>query len=316
MPNAPLVPIDPHQVLRHAELPALPQSAICLLELTRDPENGPPEFTIPIESDPGMASQVLRFVNSSYFGFSREISSVRQALSLVGVRTISNFVLWSAIFSTIPDPKCGLFGLQRVWRDSLRRAIFARALARELQVDDRDSPFTAALLQDVALPLLVRAAREQYARLLRRVEQTTTRLSELEHEAFGWTHAAVSGMLCRHWNLPESLALLVENHTDPASGLAKLARDPQPAIVAVSALLPGTDDELWAERDMFQDYLQRMVPITGAVLGELFGETDRQFKELAPMLRLPTDQRLLEQQYSAQRNSVRARLMLFVVLTG
>ena len=71
------------QLLTGSQLPALPQSAIRLLELSRDPDNGPAEFAVPIESDPGLTSQVLRFVNSSYFGFSREISSVKLAITLV-----------------------------------------------------------------------------------------------------------------------------------------------------------------------------------------------------------------------------------------
>jgi len=82
----------------------LPQSAIRLLELSQNPDNGPPEYAKPIEADPGLTSQVLRFVNSSYFGFAREISSVKLAIALVGVRTIKNFSLWSAVFSLMPSP--------------------------------------------------------------------------------------------------------------------------------------------------------------------------------------------------------------------
>ncbi len=51
-----------------------------------------------------MAAQVLRFVNSSFFGFSREVANLRLAVTLVGVRTIKNFVMWSAVFSLLPNP--------------------------------------------------------------------------------------------------------------------------------------------------------------------------------------------------------------------
>ena len=62
----------------HAEvLPALPHSAITLLQLSQDPDSAPAEITKPIEADPGLMGQVLKFVNSSYFGFSREIMSVQ-----------------------------------------------------------------------------------------------------------------------------------------------------------------------------------------------------------------------------------------------
>ena len=114
------------------QLPALPQSAIRLLELSQDPANGPAEFAVPIEADPGLTGQVLRFVNSSYFGFAREISSIKLAITLAGIRTIKNFALWSAVFSLMPNPRCGPFDLKSLWQDSLRRALFARAAAKLL----------------------------------------------------------------------------------------------------------------------------------------------------------------------------------------
>src|SRR5918996_142175 len=140
---------DLKAMLSTAQLPALPQSAIRLLQLSKDPENGPAEFAVPIEADPGLASQVLRFVNSSYFGFSREISSVKLAITMVGIRTIKNFALWSAVFSLMPNPKCGPFDLKTLWQDSLRRALFARAVAKLLGLREAEEAFAAALLQDM-----------------------------------------------------------------------------------------------------------------------------------------------------------------------
>ena len=91
------------QLVAKAQLPALPQSAIRLLELSQDSENGPPEYAVPIEADPGLTSQILRFVNSSFFGFAQEVANVRLAIALVGVKTIRNFALWNAVFSLMPN---------------------------------------------------------------------------------------------------------------------------------------------------------------------------------------------------------------------
>src|SRR5208282_4452042 len=110
------------QLLASTQLAALPQSAVRLLELSRDPNCGPADYAAPIEADPGMAGQVLKFVNSSYFGFAGKISSVKVGISLVGVRTIKNFALWNAVFSLVPSPRCGPFDLKGIWQDSLRRA--------------------------------------------------------------------------------------------------------------------------------------------------------------------------------------------------
>ncbi len=144
------------QMLAATQLAALPQSAIRLLELSRDPNCGPADYGVPIEADPGLAGQVLKFVNSSYFGFSRKISSVKVGISLVGVRTIKNFALWNAVFSLVPNPRCGPFDLKDIWQDSLRRALFARAVAKLQGLKTAEDVFTAALLQDMAVPLLAK----------------------------------------------------------------------------------------------------------------------------------------------------------------
>src|SRR5207244_7141344 len=140
--------------------------AIKLLELSRDSENGPAEFATPIEADPGLAGQILKFVNSSYFGFSREISNVKMAITLVGIRTIKNFSLWSAVFSLMPNPKCGPFDLKALWQDSLRRALFARAFGKLSGLKDAEDLFAGALLQDMAIPLLAKEQPAKYLKLL------------------------------------------------------------------------------------------------------------------------------------------------------
>src|SRR3954470_17578644 len=152
------------RILRGTALPALPQSAIRLMELSQDEDNGPAEFAVPIEADPGLTGQVLKFVNSSYFGFSREISNVMLAITLVGIRTIKNFSLWSAVFSLMPNPKCGPFDLKSLWQDSLRRALFSRDFGKLMGLKDFEDLFAGALLQDMAIPLL---AKEQPARYLK-----------------------------------------------------------------------------------------------------------------------------------------------------
>ena len=171
-------------LLAGAQLPALPQSAIRLLQLSQDPENGPAEFAVPIESDPGLTGQVLKFVNSSYFGFAREISSIKLAITLVGIRTIKNFALWSAVFSLMPNPKCGPFDLKSLWQDSLRRGLFARAMGRLLGQVDSEDLFAAALLQDMAVPLLAKELPEEYDKLFQARQSGT-------HAAVGTREGAV-----------------------------------------------------------------------------------------------------------------------------
>lgn len=290
--------IDLKKLVSAAQLPAMPQSAIRLLELSQDPTIGPGDFAKPIESDPGLMGQVLKFVNSSYFGFSREISSVKLAISLVGMRTIKNFALWSAVFSLMPNPKCGPFDLKILWQDSLRRAVLAREVARLMGMKEAEEAFSAALLQDMAVPLLAKEAPELYAKLLDGRKEGKYRLSQIENAIFGNNHAEVGGMMARQWNLPEAFATLIEGHLSIAALAETPAPDPMRYGVALSALLPSAADPTWVEAGLFEKYLLQIAPPSGHGALETLATVDEQFTQFAPVLRLSTPAKSLVESFN------------------
>lgn len=289
---------DLTQLLAGAHLPALPQSAIRLLELSQDPDNGPAEFALPIETDPGLAGQVLRFVNSSYFGFAREISAVKQAITLVGIRTIKNFALWSAVFSLMPNPKCGPFDLKSLWQDSLRRGLFARAAGKLMGQKDSEDLFAAALLQDMAIPLLAKELPKEYADLLGQRQDGKVRLSTLEQERFGWTHAQAGGMLAKTWNLPESFGVYLSQHASLEELLAAPTRSVGPVAVALSSLLPSVCDSVWHDGPAFETAYGQVVAPGSPPVAETFAQIDAQFKEFAPMMKLALPNKSLVDQHN------------------
>ncbi len=274
------------ELLAGAQLPALPQSAIRLLELSQDPDNGPAEFATPIEADPGLAGQVLRFVNSSYFGFPREISSVKLAITLVGVRTIKNFALWSAVFSLMPNPKCGPLDLKRLWQDSLYRALFARTMGKSLGLKDAEDLFAAALLQDMAVPLLAKELPEEYEELLLARDDGRVRLSRSERERFGWSHDQAAAIIASSWSLPEEFIRLIEGHTELQAALSKDDPDLGQLAVCMSALLPAGADSAWHELPVLRDAFERVRDSDTPEIAEILKRVDADFDEFAPILKL------------------------------
>ena len=281
------------QLLSDAQLPAMPQSAIHIIELSRDPGIGPAEFAVPIEADPGLTGQVLRFVNSSYFGFRHQVASVKSAITLVGVRTIKNFALWSAVFGLLPDPKCGPFDLKSLWQDSLRRGIFSRAFGKILGLTEADDLFAASLLQDMAIPLLAKAMPAEYRRLLESRNGGTRRLSDLEREEFAWTHAEAGGLIARHWRLPESIATRIQSHIGEAKLPIRAMTDPAAATVVLSSWLPSTRDASWPDETAFSQGFRAIVDKKAPPLASVFEDVDSEFTRFAPILNLPSASRAL-----------------------
>ncbi len=301
--NSSVPKLEINKIISLGQLPGLPQSAIRLLELSQDPANGPAEFTVPIEADPGLTGQILKFVNSSYFGFAREISNVKMGITLVGIRTIKNFALWSAVFSLMPNPKCGPFDLRSLWQDSLRRALFARALVNLLGLKEGEEAFAAALLQDMAVPVLAKESPQIYTKLLASRKQGRVRLSSLENQVFGWTHAQAAAMMARYWNLPDDFAQLIEMHPD----IDKIAGQPGQAAdkvaVILSALLPTVADPIWTEFQQLELHFEKIVPAGSRTLEELLGQIDQEFDQFAPVMKLTSPAKSLVECYREVTNS-------------
>ena len=295
-----------NELLKVGQLPAMPQTAIAVLNISRDPKSGPTEYASVIEADPGLTAQLLKFVNSSYFGFRNEITNIRQAISLVGTRTIKNFTLYTAVFTMIPNPHCQLFDLKKLWQDSLRRALFARRIARVLGMKEAEEPFAAALLQDMAVPLLAKEAPEAYLKLFgaRLSSNAKVRLSRLEEHVFGWTHAEAAGIVARQWNLPETFATLIEDHLDIERWSRHPESEPERLSVALSALLPTTEDSDWPESRIFESYYNKIKPPAAPQLDELLEETDREFENFAPVLKLNVPEKTLTDRFHSRDEAV------------
>ena len=294
-------PVDLQSLVETFQLPALPQTAITLLRLAQDDENGPEEFSAPIEADPGLASQVLKFVNSSYFGFSGEIATVKMAITLVGIRTIQNFALWSAVFSLMPNPKCGTLDVKRLWQDSLRRALFARLFAREHKcgMKDAEEAFAAALLQDMAIPLLAKELPEVYEELLSK--RDTARLSVLEKTRFGWDHAEAAEVIAKTWKLPKGLGNLIAIHAEDNCPSTVRER-PDQVAVWLSGLLPASIDQNWQELPKFEGAFRQVSDQPSPT--DLLQQVDEAFEDFAPLLQLATPPTTLVDLYHQQREEL------------
>ena len=280
-------PLCLEQVFAGATLPALPLTAVSMMRLSQDPDAGPNDFARVIESDPGLMGQVLRFANSAFFSFSRTITSVQQALTLIGTRSITNFALWNAVFTVIPNPKVGTFDLRLLWQDSLRRAIAARHLGKAMKLPNADDLFAGALLQDMAIPILLKAMPQQYEEVFQRRQTESMRLSRIEEATFGWNHGTAAAMLATIWKLPPSFSELIRHHAelDTLLGQGPAARGK--ASVALASCLPSCQESDWDERGVFLEGFTKLAGSDAINLRELISKVDSEAAEFAPLMKLP-----------------------------
>ncbi|MCL2347569.1 MAG: HDOD domain-containing protein [Planctomycetaceae bacterium] len=275
-------------LLKIEQLPAMPHSALIVLQLDNNLEKvNINDLVRPIEADPGLTTQVLKFLNSAYFGIQNSVSNIKQGIALAGIRIVKNFVLWKAVFSLIPKTDNSIFDVKQLWQDSLRRALFARMIVSRLR-GDVEVTFVGALLQDMAIPVLLKKKPNQYTTLIHTLgKNPDKRLSELEQEELGWTHAEAAEIMCRSWKIPQNLASLIANHTKFEPYMEEPAKNPEQLAVSLSALLPSVVNLKWGEQEKLKHAMDVLFPMSPTMLNDVFVQVDKEFELYAVVLQIP-----------------------------
>jgi HD-like signal output (HDOD) protein/GGDEF domain-containing protein len=300
--NDPSATLD--RLAAHAEqLYSLPAVAMEVLQLTDNPQVDTRALKECIENDPALTGKILRVVNSSLFGLSREISDLNQALALLGTKPLKllvlGFSLPSGLYAGIEARTLG-----RYWRRTLTKAVAGRELAERLWHVPGDDAFIAGLLQDVGVLLLLQQLGQPYVQLLQRVLDAGLDLDRLEAEAMGFTHTALSAKMLARWHLPQNLVEAVAADGDGGLLAASPARAALPQILHLAE---------WIARLLADGQTGALAPLLGLArdyrnlpedqLHALLGDLEEKVRQLASVLslQLPEDLQYTDILAEAQR---------------
>lgn len=226
---------DPKEELRAVlgdyDLPCFPAIIMSALERIRDNEASLASIADLMSSDPGLSVRLIGTVNSAAFGLRHTVRNIHHAASLLGRNQLESMLISLAVGETLPDEEATGYDMGRFWTTSAQRATTARALAGLLDPSTASECFTAGLLQDLAIPILIQGKGDEYVRLLEQWHEGGGNLAELEQVAFGWTHAWVAEWMCQEWSFPEHLSDSIGAHHGGGEGEGGL-----PAVNLVSAL--------------------------------------------------------------------------------
>ncbi len=223
------------------QAPVLPAAVSRLLSEINSPEPDVTKLELIISAEPQISARVMRTINSSQFALRVQVKSVRHAIALLGFNRIRSIVLSYAMLDALPRPKCQLFRHEMFWTDTLLRGILARELCLRTSTLDAEEAFTAMILADVSVPVLLECWEETYAQIIVRWEGHPKELSYLEKKAFGWDHSRASAWVLNHWQFPKDLVDLVGAHNLEPDELKKAGfKGTLAEHISCAALLPSS----------------------------------------------------------------------------
>ncbi len=224
-----------------------PPVACKLLSILQHDDFDVRDLTDILDYDPALTTSILRLVNSSYFGTVHNVSSVQQAVTLLGSRSLRLAVLSFGLLRRLNESTPARI-YQGYWKRSLTMAAAATQIAGMNRGTAQDVAYSAGLLSDVGVLVFAQVQTDEYVAIHEQHHQSA-RLIREEEELFGFNHAELGAYMLRKWNLPEDLCQAILHHHEPPLTLSGL--DITVAIsdfIATSLWAPDSANVMTAQR--------------------------------------------------------------------
>ena len=173
------------------------------------------DFVEVINTDSALAARIVRIADSTFFGYVRKATSVKQAITLIGVLQLHDLLLSSLAIRAFSGIPTDVINQDAFWRSCIYSGITARMLAKECMLPASERLFTSGLLHEIGHIVMYAKIPEQVQDVLIESQQSNKPLFMLEREKLGFDYGQVGSELMRLWHLPESYRDIAAFHMEP-----------------------------------------------------------------------------------------------------
>ena len=193
------------------ELPASPAIVSSVMGLTADLNASVEDLGDVLASDATLTAKVLKLSNSSFYGRSRSVSSIKEAILILGFYTLRSMVIASSTHSIYNRKDNAKFS-EKLWNHSLASGMACRIVARQIQHSRIEEVFIAGLLHDIGKVILGQKLMAVYDNIVKEVERSGRGFQKIELEKLGFDHTLVGATVLKKWNFPKELVDGVQFH--------------------------------------------------------------------------------------------------------
>jgi HD-like signal output (HDOD) protein len=119
-------------------IPPLPDIYFKIETLAQDANATPSQYSEILEYDTAITARIVRMANSAYYGFQREIRTVKDAVSLMGTKTVVSLVRIASITNNLKVSKDVENSVKKVWQHSATCAIAAQEIVKGMTIDNKN----------------------------------------------------------------------------------------------------------------------------------------------------------------------------------
>ena len=205
-------------IMTTRDLPAMPQVASKVLELSSDPNTSAKQLQQVISDDQAMTARILKIANSALYSCSRKIKTLTEAIVMLGFNSIRSLVVTSAA-RNLYNTRTSQTGLKErlLWEHSIGCAFACRIMVSETKPAITEEAFLAGLMHDIGKLVLNIQTPEMFDQIVQVVYNENRSFALTEQEIFGFDHTHVGALLVNKWKLSPILEEVIRNHHNEAA---------------------------------------------------------------------------------------------------
>ena len=204
--------LDPQQVVAEfKDIPPMPNVMVKALSVIKNPTTGIAELARIMQVDQSIATKTLNLVNSAFYGFRQQITSIQKALVILGMMKAKNIIMSLALKQMMTAQ-----GSRELWEHSIKCAVAAEILAKECKAINPDDAFVIGFLHDIGKMLLNSKNPLKYSKVRYLAAQENMSIIDIEDAQFGTNHCILGALVSKKWQLPVILTNCIRYHHDPA----------------------------------------------------------------------------------------------------
>ncbi len=198
-----------------SDLPSFPVAIQRATALSQDPKATATDLAAVIQVDPALTARILRITNSAFYGLSREISTVKEGVVILGFSAVRSLAVAVSAMKMFTGGASTIFKHEDFWRHSTCSALVAQQISRLGRLPGSDEAFTAGLLHDIGKIVLDQYAHQEFVLMLVTLRREAEYDLGAERRVINTTHAEIGRQLVERWGLPEPLCEAIGNHHTP-----------------------------------------------------------------------------------------------------
>jgi putative nucleotidyltransferase with HDIG domain len=264
------------------DLPSLPVVVMEVLNSFEQTDVNIGELAHKVAQDQALAAKTMRLSNSSFYGLSRKVTTIQQAITILGFDSVRTLITAAAVTDNFAGSKHATFDFKAFWRHAIGTALCSKMLARQMKLN-QDYAFVSGLLHDIGKLVLVTRYPQEYGEAIAYREAHDCYMIEAERKVLGLDHAVVGRALAEYWKFPLTMQKAIANHHDPDE---KDAGD-IPAVVHVAEAIAHALDLSHQKDDLvpvLNDRAWRSVNMTPAIFRQVCRDTESEFEEACQIL--------------------------------